>query len=161
MSFISPPLLTFQFTTSKRRSTYLFPESGHAEELSIHDLQEEVDQVAAIIYRYLETFNSRPPRGGRLTVITAYISTRAFQFTTSKRRSTWIPVEERLPEETFNSRPPRGGRRRLYENPWARFKLSIHDLQEEVDNTNLTHLSNSINFQFTTSKRRSTFEVHV
>ncbi len=58
--------------------------------------------------------------------------------------------------KAFNSRPPRGGRRPGFPLGRAWYRLSIHDLQEEVDNLQIACTFSVISFQFTTSKRRST-----
>ena len=124
----------FQFTTSKRRSTKRDAAS------------EDRD----------ETFNSRPPRGGRLANSASSLANSVFQFTTSKRRSTY-PVGNFFGKiRPFNSRPPRGGRPRLTHDRHCTSHLSIHDLQEEVDSSRHSFARSPKVFQFTTSKRRST-----
>ena len=58
-------LFHFQFTTSKRRSTLTDFSPVRLLSLSIHDLQEEVDLPDYSQQTPRQSFNSRPPRGGR------------------------------------------------------------------------------------------------
>ncbi len=126
--------------------------------LSIHDLQEEVDLSGAVIrfpdtlFQFTtskrrstnawfgkekkdESFNSRPPRGGRQFNDILHYFFKFFQFTTSKRRSTHLIQQRGILFSSFNSRPPRGGRQMPVSERRRKMNLSIHDLQEEVDSS--------------------------
>ena len=80
-----------------------------AQTISIHVLREEDDAVLAVQRHSLRHFNPRPPRGGRRLSLSRPESSRAFQSTSSARRTT-ISGKRKNSWYDFNPRPPRGGR---------------------------------------------------
>ena len=84
--------------------------------ISIHALRGEGD------YRSLSRpccqkldFNPRPPWGGRLYALGAWLARQTFQSTPSVGRATWSVARSVSSTSHFNPRPPWGGRRYTFE----------------------------------------------
>ena len=101
----------FQSTSSARRTTVSITTNEPSKNISIHVLREEDDGSRVLYDKENPNFNPRPPRGGRLFVLSCTIHQR----------------------RNFNPRPPRGGRPSSCWESSCTSAISIHVLREEDD----------------------------
>ena len=116
-------LKIFLSTPSARRATPTGPRKNVESKISIHALREEGDPR---LYRGTADagdFYPRPPRGGRLDVLSLFGVSLRFLSTPSARRATTTTGQMIAVPDNFYPRPPRGGRRLA---PVPRFALRIN-----------------------------------
>ena len=106
--------LKFQSTPSARRATLRLADIFVRFIISIHALREEGDVRGHRLLRCRSDFNPRPPRGGRLHIITHF-----YRFVKNfnprpPRGGRPLYDAEGPSRRHFNPRPPRGGRRMMF-----------------------------------------------
>ena len=129
---VAPVIFVFLSTPSARRATDMVEAGRISQEISIHALREEGDELAADGENSLIYFYPRPPRGGRRIFVSAVPIALLFLSTPSARRATSV-MSLVASSTTFLSTP---SARRATEDLLQRGRvrrISIHALREEGD----------------------------
>ena len=173
--------LIFQSTPSTRRETQLEVKVEQDRPISIHSLHTEGDPAGSQGRTGQTKFNPLPPHGGRRYAMVSGADSSSFQSTPSTRRETVTPFSSVSSLLDFNPLPPHGGRLcvvlvfppdcTFQSTPSTRretqradklrevYRISIHSLHTEGDETYHSVTDAVAKFQSTPSTRRETHGV--
>ena len=157
-------------------------EDLRADCVSIHQLLTELDHLLSILPRLRKRFNSLAPYGARPFHTVLLLLHLQFQFTSSLRSQTSVthstpPISQfqftsSLRSQTFmsfflcvqylcfNSLAPYGARRSVIDLRFSGNHVSIHQLLTELDAHPVKKSGNGNKFQFTSSLRSQTNQLH-
>ena len=123
----------FLSTPSARRATLGITPKGTDSLISIHALREEGDQKPERQRILQKHFYPRPPRGGRLVVMTSVPLCLSISIHALREEGDLLPFQYNRTDQHFYPRPPRGGRPPPKCRTCCCRRISIHALREEGD----------------------------
>ena len=100
----------FLSTPSARRATTAGGKTAEEQEISIHALREEGDNLALRLRRRVKNFYPRPPRGGRRTGHAVQLVSEVISIHALREEGDAVSFSPPLHPADFYPRPPRGGR---------------------------------------------------
>ena len=127
--------------------------------ISIHTLRGEGDELDGAIVSITMDFNPHPPWGGRPKARGKSDDEILFQSTPSVGRATRTKRYNRIRSINFNPHPPWGGRRRQGDDTESAIDISIHTLRGEGDTDREDCYTDKEKFQSTPSVGRATIPI--